>query len=545
MERREMPFARVAGPARMPARPRLSAPAAESPGREVWILGAQASSLPDPYALAEATRRVLRRSRLALIASAIVAIPAPTPSGWDGALPAVQAQQRQRAGGNPERARAREPRRRRPAGTFRTEVPRRAYDIVLGNPTSSSVTASILAYEPMEGYFELGPTQGEYPSRSEYVRLQPGVPKEVVLGGLDPNARYYYRWCSRVSSEGAFGTSDQLTFRTGRAAGDRFVFTVQSDSHLDDRTDPRLYEATLRNARSAAPDFHIDLGDTFMTDKRRTDYREALPQYLAQRFYFGLIGPVSPVFLVSGNHDGEGLARGALGVWARDQRRAHFASPTDDAGDQGNYFAWEWGDALFVALDPYWKTPRVRLGGNYWARTLGERQYRWLARTLRSSRAQFKFVFTHHLVGGMNQAARGGAGAATLFEWGGRGLDGAYEFDMRRPGWGKPIHRLLVETGVSAVFHGHDHVYAREELDGIVYLLVPQPGLDRYSPPRDIRQTYAQADVVGGPGHIRVTVDPRAALVELIQTRLADIGPGIGRAVRSFDIPPRCEGECR
>ena len=44
-----------------------------------------------------------------------------------------------------------------------------------------------------------------------------------------------------------------------------------------------------------------------------------------------------------------------------------------------------------------------------------------------------------------------------------------------RPGWPAPIHQLLVQHRVSAVFHGHDHLYVNQQLDGIVYQEVPQP----------------------------------------------------------------------
>ena len=429
--------------------------------------------------------------------------------------------------------------------TFQTDVPERPYDIVLGNPTAKSVTASVLAYLPTEGYIEFGLRRGDYPSRSTNVRLEPGKPRELILDGLAANSRYFYRWRSRARPEGEFGASDEFTFRTGRTDGESFVFTVQADSHLDGRTDPRLYEASLRNARAANPDFHIDLGDTFMTDKRRADHRQSLPQYLAQRHYFGLIGNVAPVFLVSGNHDGEGKRRGAMGNWARQQRRTYFATPSDGADDKGNYYAWEWGDALFVALDPFWETTRGRPADGYWARTLGEAQFRWLARTLRTSSARFKFVFIHHLVGGINQAARGGVSAAGLFEWGGRGLNGDYEFDDRRPGWEQPIHQLLVDTGVTIVFHGHDHVFAKEELDGVVYMLVPQPGLNRYSAPRSLDGGYESADVVGGPGHVRVSVSADAAHVELVQTRREGTEPGNGQTVYAYQARPRCGGDCR
>lgn len=424
------------------------------------------------------------------------------------------------------------------AEEFRTETPSRLYDIVLGNPTHNSVTASILAHSPIEGYFEYGPRAGAYSSRSDPVRLEPGRPAEVLLGGLAQNSQCFYRWVTTAGPSDAPGPSDHFRFRTGRAPGDVFVFTVQADSHLDGRTNTRLYEASLRNAIEAEPDFHIDLGDTFMTDKR-SDYRDALPQYLAQRYYFGLIGAVAPVFLVSGNHDGEDARRGEMRSWAREQRDAFFATPSDGAPQRGNYYAWDWGDALFVTLDPFWETGRSRNREDYWNRTLGERQFRWLAETLRSSDAKFKFVFIHHLVGGVNRQARGGVDAARLFEWGGRGFDGTYQFDERRPGWGQPIHQLLVETGVTIVFHGHDHMFAKEDLDGVVYLLVPQPGLDRERPPSDVVMHYRSGEVVGGPGHVRVTVSPATTLAEFVQSRIAGRADQNGRTAYSFRVRPR------
>ena len=107
------------------------------------------------------------------------------------------------------------------------------------------------------------------------------LPAEVTLTGLRHDVQYFYRWNGRAAATDEFETTEEFSFRTGRAQGDAFVFTVQSDSHLDGRPDTRLYEVTLRNAKAAGPDFHIDLGDTFMTDKRRLEYRDALPQYLA------------------------------------------------------------------------------------------------------------------------------------------------------------------------------------------------------------------------------------------------------------------------
>jgi hypothetical protein len=45
-----------------------------------------------------------------------------------------------------------------------------------------------------------------------------------------------------------------------------------------------------------------------------------------------------------------------------------------------------------------------------------------------------------------------------------------------------PIHQLLAENRVSIVFHGHDHLYTKQDRDGVVYQEVPQPGDPKGSP---------------------------------------------------------------
>jgi hypothetical protein len=153
---------------------------------------------------------------------------------------------------------------------------------------------------------------------------------------------------------------------------------------------------------------------------------------------------------------------------------------------------------------------------------LGKAQYQWLAQTLAASRARFKFVFSHHLVGGNGSDARGGAAFAQFFEWGGRNLDGTWAFDKQRPGWGKPIHQLLVDNRVTAWLHGHDHFYALEQLDGVIYQEVPQPSQARYDNP-DPGDGYGYPGTVGvnifpSSGHLRVTVSPTEVRVEYVRS---------------------------
>ena len=74
-----------------------------------------------------------------------------------------------------------------------------------------------------------------------------------------------------------------VRFHTARPAGSPFIFTLTADSHLDEHTSPEVYLRTLANIRADKPDFHIDLGNLFMTDKHASR-DEAARQYLAQRY---------------------------------------------------------------------------------------------------------------------------------------------------------------------------------------------------------------------------------------------------------------------
>ena len=49
-----------------------------------------------------------------------------------------------------------------------------------------------------------------------------------------------------------------------------------------------------------------------------------------------------------------------------------------------------------------------------------------------------RFVFIHHLVGGLGRDVRGGAKPAAYMEWGGKNADGSEGFAQHRPGWVMP-----------------------------------------------------------------------------------------------------------
>lgn len=408
-----------------------------------------------------------------------------------------------------------------PPPIHRTQVPSLPCDIVAGAPTATGIVVSVRCREDQTGTLFVGEAPDRLRPSGPRRTFPKGEPVALSLTGLVPGRRHHWQIRFDTPAAGAAPTLPPRSFATPPPPGVPFAFTVQADSHLDGGTEPDLYRRSLALARET--DFLVDLGDTFMTDKY-PDHRDALAQYLAQRVWFDQAQV--PVLMVPGNHDGEVGWRPDMAAWARTTRRRFFPGPEE------TYWAHACGDALLIGLDPYTFTTsrpggRGRGTGENWHHTLGRAQYAWLGKTLAASRARWKMVFVHNLVGGRGRDCRGGAEAAPLFEWGGRDLDGADRFAQRRPGWEAPIHTLLARHGVAVVFHGHDHLYARQERDGVVYQCVPQPGHGGGGGFRSAREYgYVDGTILDGSGVLRVEVSARR--LEVVFQR---VDRGDGRAV--------------
>lgn len=422
---------------------------------------------------------------------------------------------------------------------------------LLGRPHARGAALNIVPAVAVEAYVDAQPEAGGASVKTPTLKGEAGQPLVFAIDGLEPDTRYSYRVLYRLSDTQAFAARPARRFHTQRKPGSSFVFTIQADSHLDDKSSVELYHRTLDLASAASPDFHIDLGDTFMCDKHSAPLTgEVKPagsldivmaRYLSERAHFDLLAHSTPLMLVNGNHEGESGFQldgtpDNVAVWATQARKRYYPNPEPGdfysapsasdplVGSRQHPYAWHWGDALFVAIDPFWYTTTKAKGGNRWAWTLGKEQYEWLSKTLLESKATYKFVFAHHIVGGNHDASRGGVEAAPYFEWGGKELDGTDTFAKNRPGWAKPVHALFVEAGVSAFFHGHDHVYVHQELDGVVYQEVPQPSATNFNNGASIAQEagYVSGTILDSSGHLRVSVSPGETRVEYVRSYLPE-----------------------
>lgn len=410
-------------------------------------------------------------------------------------------------------------------------------DIVLGAPTDTSMRMKLYSVDRSGSLtiaYKAASDASETMSATQ--NLVAGKVLDVTLGALRANTTYQYRVVLRQTGATTDTVSKNYRFQTARPKGQSFTFTVQADSHMDENSDVDQYKRTLANVLADQPDFHVDLGDTFMTEKHAEPLTAVIAQptskatldarYRYERANFGLLTHSAPLFLVNGNHDAElgwlvdGSAQ-SLPMWASQARLEFFPIPTPNnfytgdsfvdpvAGNRVAWYSWTWGDAQFIVLDPFWNTS-TKPGADAWNFTLGARQYQWLVDTLSKSTATFKFIFLHNIVGGLDGAMRGGIEAAPFYEWGGKNADGSAGFAQKRPGWAAPIHDLLVKNKVTAVFKGHDHVYVRQELDGVVYQTVPQPSAKNNNSGANIASDYhyVAGTIVSSSGHLRVTVTP-------------------------------------
>ena len=431
---------------------------------------------------------------------------------------------------------------------------------ILGRPTNNSMTMSILFDQPVQVYWEYGTSSGNYTMNTQTFTTKPDTALQSDFTALNSDTKYFYRTRYRLKgTTGTYLSGTEHTFHTQRAPGSSFTFTIEADEHLYDKKGVRsIYQITLANQAKDNPDFMLTLGDIFGDDHHPTTITSLEMKALHKdyRSYLGSICHSVPLFICLGNHEGEKdyyLLQNPpenIAVYATLWRKFYYANPYPDnfytgntdvesygMGHPENYYSWKWGDALFVVMDVYRYDCDTSAKPTNWEWSLGLPQYTWLKNTLENSTEKYKFVFAHHTRG----EGRGGVSTARYFEWGGYEANGTtWGFSSKRPGWDKPIHQLFVDNGVNIFFQGHDHLFAHEVLNGVIYQEVPMPSDSTYKIGMLANADAYVSDTLDGTGHIRVTVSSSCVKVDYIRAFLpADTLTGIhhnGEVAFSYTI---------
>lgn len=420
--------------------------------------------------------------------------------------------------------------------------------VTLSRPENKSITISILSAKSGNYIIKYGTDHNSYNKQTPVLMGAPDQPLRYELTNLEPDTRYYYV-VQYTYEASASNISPEYTFHTQRANNKSFTFTVEADEHLYDKKGVlSIYNITLANQLADKPDFMFSLGDTFGDDHtpEETTNQDMKQLHLDYMPYLSKVTHSIPFFFCLGNHEGENgyyLSQhdgSNIGVYGTNWRKYYYPNPipnefyTGNSHEEGygmglpeNYYAFTWGNVQFVVLDVY-RHCDINEKPKNWDWTLGKEQYDWFKNTLESSNSKFKIVMAHHTRG----QGRGGINTAKGFEWGGYSGENAtnYQFDENRPGWGLPIHQLMVNNGVNLFLQGHDHVYAKEELDGVIYQTTPMPSDSTYNLGYIANGAAFDGVVLNGTGHLRFAVNDDCIMVDFVKAFLPqDTIAGLGK----------------
>jgi 3',5'-cyclic AMP phosphodiesterase CpdA len=271
---------------------------------------------------------------------------------------------------------------------------------------------------------------------------------------------------------------------TQRPAGERFTFALVSDTHIgadlaySNQGDEATLAAVGNAIASASPDFFVNLGD--MLDYHEYGFNAPPPAsgiarqaYVNYRSTLGDLAGKASHYPVIGGWDSESGCNTAEEIdRSRSQRLLYLPAPRAETYPEGgspfeDYYAFTWGDALFVVLNVFTYTPTCHLLSldpglpDDW--TLGQTQLDWLRQTLANARSKWKILLIHHPVGG-----NAGDDADSAYGRGGGRAAHVGEQEI--------VHQMMRDYGVQIFFYGHDHVFTDMVVDGIHYSLPGSAG---------------------------------------------------------------------
>jgi hypothetical protein len=383
--------------------------------------------------------------------------------------------------------------------------------VVMASGAPGAVRAAVRPVRSSGGWMDQGTS--EYPTNDVL---------EWTFHSLSPGTTYEYRVAVVDGSREHELATGRAT--TQRPPGQPFTFSLLTDTHIPPRTYVPLGLDTENTQESVMlavaqemagdnADFMVNLGD--MLDFHMFGFNEPPPDaswtrfaYLNYRRLFAETLAITPHFNVIGNWDGENGCNGETAIErSRSQRLLYMPGPRPDTYPEGgnaneDYYAFTWGDALFVVLNVQTYTAGCHYlsftdSEDDW--TLGEPQLAWLQETLRNATSKWRFLLIHHAVGG-----KAGDQANSAYGRGGG--------QAARVGEQAVVHDLMLQHGVQIFFYGHDHVFTDMVVDGVHYTLPGSAGAPwKFTTAETGYQNYWPDS-----GRARVHVSPESVRVDFL-----------------------------
>lgn len=208
-----------------------------------------------------------------------------------------------------------------------------------------------------------------------------------------------------------------------------FSFVVIGDTRSGGDDYRELIERTMEHR----PDFVVNTGDMLSSPGRSrwADFLEKSKLITV------------PYFLTVGNHD------------VNDKQSEELYKEEVHLPGNKLYYSFTVDDSLFIFLDSNIPGQDKKIIGD---------QYNWLEQALSTSDKKYKFVFVHH----------------PLYPERGRGHHYGGSLDQY-PKERDRIESLFVRYKVTIVFTGHEHLYLRKMVDGIMHIITGGGGALLYA----------------------------------------------------------------
>jgi len=208
-----------------------------------------------------------------------------------------------------------------------------------------------------------------------------------------------------------------------------FTFAVIGDT----RSGGDDYLALVHAVMEHRPDLVVNTGD-MVVSPNKARWSEFWEQSKAITV---------PYFLTAGNHDVSDKKSEAL-----------YKEEVDLPGNE-LYYSFTVDDSLFIVLDSNMPGQDRKITGD---------QYKWVEQTLAASDQKYKFVFVHH----------------PLYPEKGLGHHYGGSLD-KHPKERDRLESLFVKYGVAIVFAGHEHLYLRKMVGGIMHIITGGGGASLYA----------------------------------------------------------------
>ena len=253
---------------------------------------------------------------------------------------------------------------------------------------------------------------------------------EINLNKLNPDTLYYYRVMAGDTSQ-----SELWTFRTApRDDSQKVSFTIQGDSRSNPSQCKKIFDAMIPQTMNG---FCLSLGDLAgRGEDNKTDYWQSHFFVPAREF----VGRVC-LYPVIGNHEVYDEHSFPNYVYPKKYQEI-WSLPTSHSGSKC-YYSFDKGNVHFASIDVFWSSY-----------TVGSEQYNWLDKDLTNSRKKWNIVFMH--TGPFVSQKSTSTGSMTIRN---------------------DLVPLFEKYQVDMVCYGHYHIYQRNIINGITYLVQGAGGM--------------------------------------------------------------------